>query len=69
MKYSFLQEISKALQGSLLPKSVSEDEFTKHINKSYKKLHYYGPDRDKANFRKDLSMFGNDFKVVHLNKK
>ena len=62
MKYSFLQEISKALQGSLLPKNVGEDELTKFINESLKELPYYGPDKDKINLKKDIGMFGNDFK-------
>lgn len=38
----FIKAITKSMQGSLLPKRVSEEQIVKEINDSLKKLDYYG---------------------------
>nr|DAN21464.1 MAG TPA_asm: hypothetical protein [Bacteriophage sp.] len=57
----FIKEITKSMQGSLLPKRVSEEQIVKEINDSLKKLDYYGTDHDKKNMKEDVSSFNRDF--------
>lgn len=57
----FIKAITKSMQGSLLPKRVSEEQIVKEINDSLKKLDYYGTDHDKKNMKEDVSSFNRDF--------
>ena len=56
----FIKAITKSMQGSLLPKRVSEEQIVKEINDSLKKLDYYGTDHDKKNMKEDVSSFNRD---------
>lgn len=57
----FIKAITKSMQGSLLPKRVSEEQIVKEINDSLKILDYYGADHDKKNMKEDVASFNRDF--------
>lgn len=57
----FIKEITKSMQGSLLPKRVGEELIVKGISDSLKKLDYYGAEHDKKNMKEDMASFNRDF--------
>lgn len=57
----FIKEIINSMQGSFMPKKVSEDQIVKEINDSLKELEFYDSKCDKRNMRDDISALNRDF--------
>lgn len=49
------------MQGSFMPKKVSEEQIVIEINDSLKKLDFYDSKCDKKNMRKDATALNRDF--------
>lgn len=57
----FIKEITSSMQGSFMPKKVSEEQIVKEINDSLKKLDFYDSKCDKKNMREDVTALNRDF--------
>lgn len=57
----FITEIVEFMQGAFIPKDVREEQITKEINDSLRRLDFYGSEFDKKNMKKDVSSFNRDF--------